>query len=57
MDEEEALQCLQYGNYGIEVSGQVTNWSCVYNSRQKTILFNVRDDMSQAFTIDLKKDL
>ena len=57
MDEEEALQCLQYGNFGIEVPGQVTNWSCVYNSKQRTILFNVRDEMDQAFTIDLKKDL
>ena len=57
MDEEEALQCLQYGNFGIEVPGQVTNWSCVYNSKQKTILFNVRDEMDKAFTIDLKKDL
>ncbi|MCQ2182848.1 MAG: hypothetical protein MJY89_05535 [Bacteroidales bacterium] len=57
MDEEEALQCLQYGNFGIEVPGQVTNWSCVYNSKQKTILFNVRDELDKAFTIDLKKDL
>ena len=37
--------------------GQVTDWSCVYNSKQKTILFNVRDQMDRAFTIDLKKDL
>ena len=57
MDEEEALQCLQYGNFGIEVPGQVTNWSCVYNSKQRTILFNVRDEADKAFTIDLKKDL
>ncbi len=57
MDEEDALRCLQYGNFGIEVPGQVTNWSCVYNAKQRTVLFNARDDMSQAFTIDLKKDL
>lgn len=57
MDEIAALSCLQHGNFGIEVPDQVTNWSCVYNAKQRTILFNVRDDMSQAFTIDLKKDL
>ncbi|MCQ2342826.1 MAG: hypothetical protein MJZ75_04975 [Paludibacteraceae bacterium] len=57
MDEEEALRVLQYGNYGIEVPGQVTNWSCVYNSTQRTILFNVRDQADRAFTIDLKTDL
>lgn len=57
MDEEEALQALQYGNYGIGVPGQVTNWSCVYNSKQRTILFNVRNQSDRAFFIDLKKDL
>ncbi|MCQ2270670.1 MAG: linear amide C-N hydrolase [Bacteroidales bacterium] len=57
MDEVAALFCLQYGNFGIEVPGQVTNWSCVYNAKQRTILFNARNDMSQAYTIDLKKDL
>lgn len=57
MDEEEALSVLQYGNFGIEYPGQVTNWSCVYNSKQRTILFNVRDQADRAFTIDLKKDL
>lgn len=57
MDEEEALRVLQYGNYGIEVSGQVTNWSCVYNSAQRTVHFTVRNQTDRAFTIDLKKDL
>ena len=57
MDEEKALSVLQQGNFGIEVPGQVTNWSCVYNGKQKTILFNVRDQVDRAFTIDLKTDL
>ena len=57
MDEEEALDVLQYGSYGIEVPGHVTNWSCVYNSKQRTMLFTVRNQTDKAFFIDLKTDL
>ena len=57
MDEEEALSVLQQGSYGIEVPGHLTNWSCVYNGTQKTVLFTVRNQTDRAFLIDLKKDL
>ena len=57
MDEFQALKCLQYGCYGIEFPDEVTNYSCVYNPVQRTMLFNVRNDMTNAFTIDLKKEL
>lgn len=57
MNEEEALQCLQYGSYGVEFPGEVTDWSCVYNPKKRTILFNMRNDMSMVYSIDLNKDL
>lgn len=57
MEEETALRVLQTGSYGLEVPGHTTNWSCVYNSAQRTILFNVRNQMDKAFSIDLKTDL
>ena len=57
MDEEEALSVLQQGSYGIEVPGHLTNWSCVYNGTQKTVLFTVRNQTDRAFLIDLTKDL
>ena len=57
MDEKKALSVLQEGSYGIEVPGHVTNWSCVYNCKQKTVLFTVRNQTDRAFTIDLKTDL
>lgn len=57
MNEEEALQCLQYGNYGIEYRGETTDWSCVYNPKKRTVMFNMRNDMSKVYSIDLNKDL
>lgn len=57
MTEEEALQCLQYGSYGVETPNQVTDWSCVYNPKKKTVIFTMRNDMSTVYTIDLNKDL
>lgn len=57
MNEEEALQCLQYGNYGIEFRGETTDWSCVYNPKKRTVMFNMRNDMSKVYSIDLNKDL
>lgn len=57
MNEEEALQCLQYGNYGIEFRGETTDWSCVYNPKKRTVMFNMRNDMSKVYSINLNKDL
>lgn len=57
MNEEEALKCLQYGNFSMEVLDGVTNWSCVYNPKKRTVLFNMRNDLSTAYFIDLNKDL
>lgn len=57
MNEEEALQCLQYGSYGVEFRNEVTDWSCVYNPKKRTVLFNMRNDMSTVYSIDLNKDL
>lgn len=57
MNEEEALQCLQYGNYGIELLGETTDWSCVYNPKKRTVMFNMRNDMSKVYSINLNKDL
>ena len=57
MSEREALLCLQEGNFGIEAPNDVTNWSCVYNPEERTMLFNMRDDLSEVYSIDLKKDL
>lgn len=57
MTDEEALRCLQYGNYNIEVPNKKTDWSCVYNPRKKTVLFNMRNDLSNVYSIDLNKDL
>lgn len=57
MSEFQALKCLQEGTYAIEYPGMLTNYSAVYNANQRTVLFNVHNDMSEAFTIDLKKDL
>lgn len=52
MSEEEALLCLQEGNYGIEEGeDETTDWSCVYNPAKRTILFNMRDDLSEIYTI------
>ena len=56
MTEGDALRCLQYGNYGIETPNEVTDWSCVYNPKNKTVLFNMRDDLSTVYLIDLKKE-
>ena len=57
MDEMEALRCLQAGSFGVEMLGDVTNWSCVYNPKQRTILFCMRNDMSKIYKLDLKKEL
>ncbi len=57
MSEEEALWCLQEGTFAIEVPNDVTNWSCIYNPAERTMLFNMRNDMSEVYSIDLKKDL
>lgn len=57
MSEKEALQCLQYGTYGIEMFEEVTDWSCVYNPKKRTVIFNMRNDMSMVYSIDLNEDL
>ena len=57
MTEMEALECLQEGHFGIEEFGGITDWSMVFNPAERTILFNMRDDMSKIYTLDLKKDL
>ena len=57
MSEFQALQCLQKGTYEIEYPGELTNYSAVYNPKELTVLFNVHNNMSEAFTIDLKTDL
>ena len=56
MSEMEALECLQAGSFAVEMCGNATNWSCVYNPAQKTILFNMRNDMSQIYKIDFERD-
>lgn len=56
MTEAEALQCLQYGTYKIEVPDKVTDWSCVYNPRKKKLIFNMRNDMSTVYSVELPKD-
>lgn len=35
----------------------MTNWSCIYNPAQKTVIFALRNDMSQVYKVDLKEDL
>lgn len=57
MSEEDALRCLQYGSYGLEMLNEVTDWSCVYNPKKRTVIFNMRNDMSTVYSIDLNKDL
>ena len=57
MSEKEALMCLQEGSFGIEDPDDVTNWSCIYNPAERTMLFNMRNDLSEAYFIDLKEDL
>ena len=56
MSEMEALECLQAGAFAIEMPNDATNWSCIYNPAQKTILFNMRNDMSQIYKIDFERD-
>ena len=57
MTEEQALLCLQEGNFGMEIPGQVTDWSCVYNPVKGTLLFNMRDDMSAVYSINVFDEL
>lgn len=56
MTEMEALQCLQGGAFGIEILNELTDWSCVYNPKQKTVLFALRNDMSKIYKVDLNTD-
>ena len=56
MSEMEALECLQAGAFAIEMPNDATNWSCIYNPAQKTILFNMRNDMSKIYKIDFERD-
>ena len=55
MTEKEALLCLQEGRYNIEVPNDFTNWSCVYNPKELTLIFALRNDLSNVYTVDLKK--
>ena len=55
MTEKEALLCLQEGRYNIEVPNDFTNWSCVYNPKELTLIFALRNDLSKVYTVDLKK--
>lgn len=57
MSEFQALKCLQEGTYTMEYPDNKTNYSAVYNPVQRTVLFNVHNDMTEAFAIDLNKDL
>lgn len=57
MSEKQALMCLQEGSFGIEEPDNVTNWSCIYNPAERTMLFNMRNDLSEVYSIDLKEDL
>ena len=58
MSEEQALRCLQQGNFGMELpSPQVTDWSCVYNPKQGTLLFNMRDDLSEVYFLNVYEEL
>ena len=57
MSEMEALQCLQEGRVNIEVPNHVTGWSCIYNPAQRTVIFAMRNDMSEIYKVDLKTDL
>ena len=54
---DNALMCLQEGSFGIEEPDNVTNWSCIYNPAERTMLFNMRNDLSEVYSIDLKEDL
>lgn len=56
MTEMEALQCLQGGAFGIEILNELTDWSCVYNPKQKTVLFALRNDMSKIYKVNLNTD-
>lgn len=55
MTEKEALLCLQEGRFSIEVPNDFTNWSCVYNPKELTLIFALRNDLSNVYTVDLKK--
>ena len=58
MSEQNALRCLQQGNFCMEyASPQVTDWSCVYNPKQGTLLFNMRDDLSEVYFLDVFAEL
>ncbi|MCQ2316009.1 MAG: linear amide C-N hydrolase [Bacteroidales bacterium] len=57
MDEEDALRCLQHGCFAADEINKLTDWSCVYNPVKKTVLFNMHDDLSSVYSINLKEEL
>lgn len=57
MDEEDALRCLQYDCFAADEIDKLTDWSCVYNPVKKTVLFNMHNDMSSVYSINLKEEL
>ncbi|MCQ2306730.1 MAG: linear amide C-N hydrolase [Bacteroidales bacterium] len=57
MDEEDALRCLQHGCFAADEINKLTDWSCVYNPVKQTVLFNMHNDLSSVYSIDLKEDL
>ncbi|MCQ2312959.1 MAG: linear amide C-N hydrolase [Paludibacteraceae bacterium] len=57
MTEEEALECLQEGNFGMGHPNQVTDWSCIYNPRKGTLVFNMRNELSEVYSINIKDEL
>lgn len=57
MSEMEALKCLQEGSFKVEGWKKTTNWSCIYNTAQRTILFCMRNNMSTIYKVDLKQEL
>lgn len=56
---EEALACSQEGIFSLEQGyvDKLTNWSCIYNPKERTIHFYNRNDVSKLYVVDLKKDL
>lgn len=56
---EEALACSQEGIFSLEpgYEDMLTNWSCIYNPKERTIHFYNRNDVTKLYVVDLKKDL
>lgn len=57
MTEDQALECLQEGNFGMELPGQLTDWSCIYNPKKGTLIFNMHNDMSAVYSINVFEEL